>query len=178
MYRGRKASRNQSAGIRSADKYEFYPLTMAYRWRSPSKSRCRRQEHFADLQKAAPDGRNISRTFKKPLPAAGTFRGPSKSRCRRQERFADLQKAAADGGKTESTVKSAPIKKERRAYVTLRSFLLISNYHLLSDSNIFFNTVWAEISRFAASGMTMLCGLSITSSVTIIFRRTGRQCMK
>ena len=164
MYRGRKASRNQSAGIRSADKYEFYPLTMAYRWRSPSKSRCRRQERFADLQKAAA--------------GAGTFRGPSKSRCRRQERFADLQKAAADGGKTESTVKSAPIKKERRAYVTLRSFLLISNYHLLSDSNIFFNTVWAEISRFAASGMTMLCGLSITSSVTIMLRRTGRQCMK
>ena len=85
---------------------------------------------------------------------------------------------SADGGKTESTVKSAPIKKERRAYVTLRSFLLISNYHLLSDSNIFFNTVWAEISRFAASGMTMLCGLSITSSVTIMLRRTGRQCMK
>ena len=44
--------------------------------------------------------------------------------------------------------------------------------------NIFFNTVCAEISRLAASGITMLCGLSITSSVTIMLRRTGRQCMK
>ena len=36
----------------------------------------------------------------------------------------------------------------------------------------------AEISRLAASGITIDCGLSMTSSVTIIFLRTGRQCMK
>ena len=45
-------------------------------------------------------------------------------------------------------------------------------------SKIRFNTTVAEISRLAASGMTIDCGLSITSSVTIIFRRTGKQCIK
>jgi hypothetical protein len=45
-------------------------------------------------------------------------------------------------------------------------------------SNNLFNTTVAEISRLAASGITIDCGLSITSSVTIIFRLTGRQCMK
>ena len=49
---------------------------------------------------------------------------------------------------------------------------------LYRDMRIFFSTVWAEISRLAASGMTMLLGLSITSSDTIMLRRTGRQCMK
>ena len=33
------------------------------------------------------------------------------------------------------------------------------------------------ISRLAASGMTRLLGLSMTSSVTMRLRRTGRQCM-
>lgn len=47
-----------------------------------------------------------------------------------------------------------------------------------SASNILFSTTVAEISRLAASGMTRLCGLSITSSVTIMLRRTGRQCIK
>jgi len=45
-------------------------------------------------------------------------------------------------------------------------------------SSIRLSTTVAEISRLAASGMTNDCGLSITSSVTIILRRTGRQCMK
>ena len=45
-------------------------------------------------------------------------------------------------------------------------------------SNMRLRTTVAEISRLAASGMTSDCGLSITSSVTIMLRRTGRQCMK
>ena len=47
-----------------------------------------------------------------------------------------------------------------------------------SPSNNLFRTTVAEISRLAASGITIDCGLSMTSSVTIIFLRTGRQCMK
>lgn len=39
-------------------------------------------------------------------------------------------------------------------------------------------TTSAEISRLAASGITKLRGLSMTSSVTMRPRRTGRQCMK
>ena len=45
-------------------------------------------------------------------------------------------------------------------------------------SSILFSTTCAEISRFAASGITMEVGDSITSSVTIMFLLTGRQCMK
>lgn len=45
------------------------------------------------------------------------------------------------------------------------------------STNLFKTTV-AEISRLAASGMTIDCGLSMISSVTIMLRRTGRQCMK
>ncbi len=37
-------------------------------------------------------------------------------------------------------------------------------------------TTWAENTRFAASGMTRLLGESMTSSETIMLRRTGRQC--
>ena len=40
-----------------------------------------------------------------------------------------------------------------------------------------FSTTVAEISRLAASGITNEVGASITSSLTIILRRTGRQCM-
>ena len=40
------------------------------------------------------------------------------------------------------------------------------------------STTWQEISRLAASGITSERSPSITSSVTIILRRTGRQCMK
>ena len=47
-----------------------------------------------------------------------------------------------------------------------------------SPSNNRLSTTWAEISRLAASGITRLRGDSITSSVTIMLRRTGRQCMK
>lgn len=50
--------------------------------------------------------------------------------------------------------------------------------HVYKLSSIRFRTTVAEISRFAASGITNDCGLSITSSVTIMLRRTGRQCMK
>ncbi len=46
------------------------------------------------------------------------------------------------------------------------------------DSNIRFNTVCAEYSRFAASGITRLLLLSITASETIILRLTGTQCIK
>ena len=49
-------------------------------------------------------------------------------------------------------------------------------YFIASNSR--FNTTVAEISRFAASGITNERGDSITSSVTIILRRTGRQCIK
>ena len=41
-----------------------------------------------------------------------------------------------------------------------------------------FSTTWAEISRLAASGITSEVEASITSSLTIMLRRTGRQCMK
>ena len=41
-----------------------------------------------------------------------------------------------------------------------------------------FKTTVAEISRLAASGITSDVGASITSSLTIMLRRTGRQCMK
>ena len=58
------------------------------------------------------------------------------------------------------------------------AFCVICVLFYYNPIKIFFNTVCSEISRLAASGMTMLCGLSITSSVTIILRRTGRQCMK
>ena len=44
-------------------------------------------------------------------------------------------------------------------------------------SSIRLMTTEQEISRLAASGMTRLLGLSMTSSVTMRFRRTGRQCM-
>ena len=45
-------------------------------------------------------------------------------------------------------------------------------------SNTRLSTTSALISRFAASGITRLWSLSMTSSVTIKPRRTGRQCMK
>ena len=47
-----------------------------------------------------------------------------------------------------------------------------------SSSSSRLSTTWAEISRFAASGITSERGDSITESVTIMLRRTGRQCMK
>ena len=50
-------------------------------------------------------------------------------------------------------------------------------FYFKSCNNLF-NTTVAEISRLAASGMTSEVGASITSSVTIMLRRTGRQCMK
>lgn len=46
-----------------------------------------------------------------------------------------------------------------------------------TSSNKCLSTTVAEISRLAASGMTSERGDSITSSVTIMLRRTGRQCM-
>ena len=52
------------------------------------------------------------------------------------------------------------------------------DYRYHRDSSMRFITTWAEISRLAASGMTRLCGESITSSETIMLRLTGRQCMK
>ena len=47
-----------------------------------------------------------------------------------------------------------------------------------NDSSIRLSTTVAEISRLAASGITKERGDSITSSVTIILRRTGKQCIK
>ena len=44
--------------------------------------------------------------------------------------------------------------------------------------NIFLMTVCTDTTRLAASGITILRSESITSSETIMFRRTGRQCMK
>ena len=41
-----------------------------------------------------------------------------------------------------------------------------------------FKTTVAEISRLAASGITSERGDSITLSVTIMLRRTGKQCIK
>lgn len=55
---------------------------------------------------------------------------------------------------------------------------LTENPDSYKDSSIRFSTTVAEISRLAASGITRDCGLSITSSVTIMLRRTGKQCMK
>ena len=49
--------------------------------------------------------------------------------------------------------------------------------YLSISRRISFKTVCAETMRLAASGMTIERGLSITSSVTIMFLRTGRQCM-
>ena len=51
-------------------------------------------------------------------------------------------------------------------------------FHHFSPSNSRLSTTWADISRFAASGITSERDDSITSSVTIMLRRTGRQCMK
>ena len=50
--------------------------------------------------------------------------------------------------------------------------------HCPSPSSSLLSTTCAEISRLAASGMTSERGDSMTSSVTIMLRRTGRQCMK
>ena len=52
---------------------------------------------------------------------------------------------------------------------------LVIHYNL---SRMRLRTTWAEISRLAASGMTRERGPSMTSSVTMRPRRTGRQCMK
>ena len=51
-------------------------------------------------------------------------------------------------------------------------------YYYFNSCNMRFKTTVAEISRLAASGMTSEVGASMTSSVTIMLRRTGRQCMK
>ena len=59
-----------------------------------------------------------------------------------------------------------------------RGFSASLFFGYFSPSNNLFRTTVAEISRLAASGITIDCGLSMTSSVTIIFLRTGRQCMK
>lgn len=60
--------------------------------------------------------------------------------------------------------------------LTFGGFCIITSIY--NDSNRRFNTTVAEISRLAASGMTKEVGASITSSDTIIFLRTGKQCMK
>ena len=39
-------------------------------------------------------------------------------------------------------------------------------------------TVWADTTLLAASGITRERGLSMTSSLTIMLRLTGRQCME
>ena len=51
-------------------------------------------------------------------------------------------------------------------------------FHHFDPSSNLLSTTCAEISRLAASGITSERGDSITSSVTIMLRRTGRQCMK
>lgn len=51
-------------------------------------------------------------------------------------------------------------------------------FHQFRPSSSRLSTTWAAISRFAASGITSERGDSITSSVTIMLRLTGRQCMK
>ena len=52
-----------------------------------------------------------------------------------------------------------------------------NNFIVYSASSMRLMTTSAEISRLAASGMTSELADSITSSVTISPRRTGRQCM-
>ena len=59
-----------------------------------------------------------------------------------------------------------------------RAFLFPSARRGYRLSSMRLMTTWADISLLAASGMTRLRGLSITSSVTMRPRRTGRQCMK
>lgn len=54
-------------------------------------------------------------------------------------------------------------------------FLLFLTCYMLSS--ILFITTEHDISLFAASGITSELALSITSSVTMSPRRTGRQCM-
>ena len=55
---------------------------------------------------------------------------------------------------------------------------LTPTFHVQRLSSKRFSTTVAEISRFPASSMTRERGPSMTSSVTIIPRLTGRQCMK
>ena len=56
------------------------------------------------------------------------------------------------------------------------SAYLDKTYH--RPSSILFITTWALTTRLAASGITRLVGASMTSSLTIIFLLTGRQCIK
>lgn len=52
----------------------------------------------------------------------------------------------------------------------------VMNY--FKSSRMRLSTTCADISRLAASGITSEWSLSITSSLTIILRRTGKQCIK
>ena len=84
--------------------------------------RCRREEVFAGLQKAAAVGRRISQSFKRSLPSGGGFRRASKGRCRREEDFAELQKAAAVGRRISRSFKRPlPPSGAFRSFPTVRS---------------------------------------------------------
>ena len=69
-------------------------------------------------------------------------------------------------------------KNEKRENKMDFYVIIPTSEDVYSDSSIRLMTTSAEISRLAASGITRLFLLSMTSSVTISPRRTGRQCMK
>lgn len=69
------------------------------------------------------------------------------------------------------------ILQERVIIILNFPFPILNHKKSQRLSSILFITTSAEISRLAASGITSELGLSITSSVTIRPRRTGRQCM-
>ena len=70
-------------------------------------------------------------------------------------------------------------KKNAKAFIKFAfAFFYFAFTFYFKSWSILFKTTVAEISRLAASGITSEVGASITSSVTIILRRTGRQCMK
>lgn len=75
----------------------------------------------------------------------------------------DSVKASAGGGSATTPPDDEEQGRQARGY-------RLSSMRLM--------TTWADISLLAASGMTRLRGPSITSSVTMRPRRTGRQCMK
>ena len=103
---------------------------------------------FRDLGKLA---RNFGQTFRD---VGKLARSPG-------QRIRDLEKFIPNAGRTFRGLEKGNHENQQH-----------------SDSRIRLMTVSAEISRLAASGITRERGPSMTSSVTIILRRTGRQCMK
>ena len=73
---------------------------------------------------------------------------------------------------------SSSFREEGSSTTAPPTFTTVTFMEDYSDSSILFITTWAETTLFAASGITMLVGASMTSSDTIMFLLTGRQCMK